>query len=104
MHRFAGAAGPAPSRPAAAERAVRAPSETAEGCSAVLSAAMSWDLRHRRSALVIRLLLAIWITAVVVVLCATGRWWGVVFVGPLALDVYLLRRGLAAGDRPWRPR
>jgi hypothetical protein len=38
---------------------------------------MSWDLRHRRSSLVIRLLLAVWITVVVVVLCATGRWWGV---------------------------
>jgi hypothetical protein len=45
---------------------------------------------------VIRLLLAVWITVVVVVLCATGRWWGVVFVVPLVLDLYLLRRILAA--------
>jgi hypothetical protein len=58
---------------------------------------MSWDLRHRRSSLVIRLLLAVWITVVVVVLCATGRWWGLVFVVPLVLDLYLLRRILAAG-------
>jgi hypothetical protein len=47
---------------------------------------------------VVRLLLAVWITAVVVVLCATGRWWGLVFVVPLALDLYLLRRVLAAGS------
>jgi hypothetical protein len=57
---------------------------------------MNWDLRHRRPALVIRLLLALWITIVVVVLCATGRWWGLVFVAPLVLDLYLLRRILTA--------
>jgi hypothetical protein len=49
---------------------------------------------------VIRLLLAAWIAVVVVVLCSTGRWWGLVFVVPLALDVYLLRRILVAGERP----
>ena len=59
---------------------------------------MNWDLRHRRLSLVIRLLLAVWITVVVIVLCATGRWWALVFVFPLALDVYLLRRILAAGS------
>jgi hypothetical protein len=53
---------------------------------------VNWDLRHRKSSLVIRLLLAVWITVVVVVLCATGRWWGLVFVVPLVLDLYLLRR------------
>jgi hypothetical protein len=53
---------------------------------------MSWDLRHRKTSVVIRLLLAVWITVVVVVLCATGRWWGLVFVVPLVLDLYLLRR------------
>jgi hypothetical protein len=42
---------------------------------------MNWDLRHRKSALVIRLLLAVWIAVIVIVLCATGRWWGLVFVG-----------------------
>jgi hypothetical protein len=61
---------------------------------------MNWDLRHRRSSLVIRLLLAVWITVVVVALCATGRWWGLVFVVPLVLDLYLLRRILAAGSGP----
>jgi hypothetical protein len=50
---------------------------------------MNWDLRHRRSSLVIRLLLAAWITVVVVVLCATRRWWGLVFVVPLVLDFVL---------------
>jgi hypothetical protein len=59
---------------------------------------MSWDLRHRKSSLVIRLLLAVWITVVVVVLCVTGRWWGLVFVVPLILDLYMLRRILAAGS------
>ena len=59
---------------------------------------MNWDLRHRKSSLVIRLLLAVWITVVVVVLCATGRWWGLVFVVPLVLDLYLLRRILVAGS------
>ena len=59
---------------------------------------VNWDLRHRESSLVIRLLLAVWITAVVVVLCATGRWWGLVFVVPLVLDLYLLRRILTAGS------
>jgi 1,4-dihydroxy-2-naphthoate octaprenyltransferase len=59
---------------------------------------MSWDLRHRKSSLVIRLLLAVWIAVIVVVLCATGRWWGLVFVVPLVLDLYLLRRILAAGS------
>jgi 1,4-dihydroxy-2-naphthoate octaprenyltransferase len=59
---------------------------------------MSWDLRHRKSALVIRLLLAVWITIVVVVLCATGRWWGLVFVVPLIFDLYLVRRILESGS------
>ena len=58
---------------------------------------MSWDLRHRRSSMVIRSLLAVWIVVVIVVLCATGRWWGLVFVIPLLLDVYLLRRIMVAG-------
>jgi hypothetical protein len=48
--------------------------------------------------LVIRLLLAVWIVVVVVVLCATGRWWGLVFIIPLVLDLYLLRRILANGS------
>jgi len=59
---------------------------------------MSWDTRHRKSSLVIRLLLAVWIAVIVVVLCATGYWWGLVFVVPLVLDLYLLRRILAAGS------
>ena len=62
---------------------------------------MNWDLRHRRSSLVIRGLLAVWITVIVVVLCATGRWWGLVFVVPLVFDLYLLYRILAAGARRW---
>jgi hypothetical protein len=57
---------------------------------------MNWDLRHRKSSLLIRAVLAVWITIVIVVLCATGRWWGLVFVVPLVLDLYLLRRILAA--------
>ena len=61
---------------------------------------MNWDLRHRKSALVIRLVLAVWIAVIVVVLCATGRWWGLVFVIPLAFDLYVLRRILAAGSGP----
>ena len=59
---------------------------------------MNWDLRHQKSSLTIRLLLAIWIATVVVVLCATGHWWGLVFVVPLVLDLYLLRRILTAGS------
>jgi hypothetical protein len=59
---------------------------------------MNWDLRHRKSSLPIRLLLAIWIAVVVVVLCATGRWWGLVFVAPLLVDLYLLYRILTAGS------
>jgi hypothetical protein len=48
--------------------------------------------------LVIRLLLAVWIAVIVVVLCVTGHWWGLIFVVPLLLDLYLLRRILAAGS------
>ena len=59
---------------------------------------MNWDLRHRKPSLVIRLVLAAWISAVVVVLCATGRWWGLVFVVPLVLDLYLVRRIVTAGS------
>jgi len=59
---------------------------------------MNWDLRHRTSSPVIRLLLAVWIAVIVVVLCSTGRWWALVFVVPLVLDLYLLRRILAAGS------
>jgi hypothetical protein len=59
---------------------------------------VNWDPDHRKSSLVIRLLLAVWITVVVVVLCATGSWWGLVFVVPLVLDLYLLRRILVAGS------
>lgn len=58
---------------------------------------MTWDLRHRRTVLTIRLLLAVWITVVVVVLCATGRWWGLIFVVPVLYDLYLIRRILVAG-------
>jgi hypothetical protein len=47
----------------------------------------------------IRLLLAVWIAVVVIVLCFTGRWWGLVFIAPLVLDLYLLRRILVAGGR-----
>ena len=59
---------------------------------------MNWDLRYRKSSLVTRLLLAVWIAVLVVVLCATGRWWGLVLVVPLVLDLYLLRRILAASS------
>jgi hypothetical protein len=59
---------------------------------------MDWDRRHRKASLVIRVLLAFWITVVVVVLCATGRWWGLVFVVPLGFDLYLLRRIWATGS------
>ena len=59
---------------------------------------MNWDLRHRKSSLAIRLLLAAWIAVIVVVLCATGHWWGLLFVVPLVLDLYLLRRIMAAGS------
>jgi hypothetical protein len=65
----------------------------------VLSNNMNWDLQHRKSSLVIRLLLAVLIAVIVVVLCATGRWWGLVFVVPLGFDLYLLRRILVAGPR-----
>lgn len=59
---------------------------------------MNWDLRHGKSLLVIRLLLAVWIAVIIGVLCATGRWWGLVFLGPLALDLYLLRRIAVTGS------
>jgi polyferredoxin len=59
---------------------------------------VTWDLRHRKASLAIRLLLAVWIVVVVIVLCAAGRWWGLVFVAPLILDLYLLRRILVAGS------
>jgi hypothetical protein len=61
---------------------------------------MDWDLRHRKSSLTIRLLLAVWIAVIVAVLCYSGRWWGLVFVVPLVLDMYLLRRILMAGSSP----
>jgi hypothetical protein len=48
---------------------------------------------------VIRLLLAVWITVVIVALCATGHWWGLVFAVPLVLDLYLIRRILTTGSR-----
>jgi hypothetical protein len=59
---------------------------------------MDWDLRHRKSSLVIRFLLAVWIAVVVGLLCYSGRWWGLVFVVPLVLDLYLLRRILVAAS------
>lgn len=58
---------------------------------------VNWDLQHRKSSLVIRLLLAIWIAVIIVVLCATGRWWGLVFTIPLILDLYLVLRILVPG-------
>jgi len=57
---------------------------------------MNWESAAPKVIAVIRLLLAVWIAVIVVVLCATGRWWGLVFVVPLVLDLYLLRRS-------WRP-
>jgi hypothetical protein len=59
---------------------------------------VSWDLRHRHTSVAIRVLLALWIGVIVAVLCATGRWWGLAFVAPLLLDLYLLRRILMAGS------
>lgn len=59
---------------------------------------MNWDLRHQNSAPAIRMVLAVWIAVIVVVLCTTGRWLGLVFVAPLVVDLYLLRRILAAGS------
>lgn len=59
---------------------------------------MKWDLCHRSSSLAIRLLLAVWTAVIVAVLCATGRWWGLFFIVPLVLDLYLLRRIVAAGS------
>jgi len=49
---------------------------------------------------VIRLLLAVWIAILIVLLSVTGRWWGLVFVIPLALDLYLVRRILIAPSKP----
>lgn len=46
----------------------------------------------------IRLLLAAWITVVIVVLCAMGRWWGLVFTVPLLVDLYLVRQISATGS------
>jgi hypothetical protein len=57
---------------------------------------MNWDLRHRRLALVARLLLAVWIVVIICALCATRHFWGLVFTLPLALDLYFLRRALVA--------
>lgn len=57
---------------------------------------MNWDIRHSESSLVIRSVLAVWIVVVIVALCATGRWWGLVFAIPLALDLYLLGRIVGA--------
>jgi hypothetical protein len=72
-------------------------SASADGLVSVRNS-VNWDLQHRKSAFVIRLLLAVLITVVVVVLCAAGRWWGLVFVVPLIVDLYLLRRIVAAGS------
>lgn len=57
---------------------------------------MDWDLQHQRSSFVIRLLLAAWILVIIVLLCASGRWWGMALALPLALDLYLLGRILVA--------
>jgi hypothetical protein len=46
----------------------------------------------------IRSVLALWISLVVIVLCATGHWWGLVFIAPLLLDLLLIRRILMAGS------
>ncbi|MGH9299279.1 MAG: hypothetical protein ACRDZT_05130 [Acidimicrobiales bacterium] len=44
-----------------------------------------------------RLGLAVWIAVLIGALCATGNWWGLVFVVPLVLDLYLLRRIVVSG-------
>jgi hypothetical protein len=59
---------------------------------------VNWDLRHRKSSLVIRWLLALWIAVIIAVLCATGHWWGLAFLAPLILDLFLIRRILVAGS------
>lgn len=70
-----------------------------EARSSGAGAMMNWDLRHRKSSLAIRLVLAVWIAVIVVVLCATGHWWGLIFIAPLLLDLYLLRRIVTVGSR-----
>ena len=57
---------------------------------------MAWDPR-RKSSLVVRMLLAVWIVVIIVVLCATGHWWSLAFLAPLALDLYLVRRIMVGG-------
>lgn len=47
---------------------------------------------HYGLVLVVRALLAPLIAAVIVVLCAKGRWWGLTFLPFLTLDLWLLRR------------
>lgn len=58
---------------------------------------MKWDRTHPRTALTIRTLLALWITALVVMLCAIGRWWGLFLVIPLGFDLYLIRQIVTDG-------
>jgi len=47
--------------------------------------------RHYKQTIVVRALLAPWILFVTVFLCVKGRWWGLVFVPFLGLDLWLLR-------------
>ncbi len=50
-----------------------------------------WGRRHYKQAIVIRAVLAPWILFVIVFLCASGDWSGLVFLPFLAIDLWLLR-------------
>ena len=52
----------------------------------------SYDYRHPRVMMRLRVGIGIWLLALGVILCGYGRWWGVVMVAPATLHFYVAYR------------
>jgi len=51
-----------------------------------------WELQHPLTTVVIRGLVAVWLTVATVLLCSNGQWWGLVLLVFAALHLYLADR------------
>jgi hypothetical protein len=59
----------------------------------------SFDRRHPRGVALLRTAIGIWLLALTLFLCATGRWWGLLLSPFAALHFYLAYR-LQRDDAP----
>jgi len=52
----------------------------------------SYDYRHARVMMRVRVAIGIWLLLLGAILCGYGRWWGLLMVAPAALHFYFAYR------------